>query len=110
MSFTPPRRGLQDIRTLAGRPSGPNQNQRLFMRLCTLEMERERREQEYRVSSERARIAGERVSKLNTEINDILAKIGGDRSAGGVVEPKPDTGVSRHTYGPRRRAVRKDTT
>ncbi len=69
------RRGIQDIRTMAGRPSTPGSNHRAYMRLATLEMERMRREQEYRVAAERADAALNRVNKLQSEIRDIAAMI-----------------------------------
>ena len=70
------RSGLQDIRTMAGRVSGPGGKQRIFMRLATLELERVRREQEYQVASQRARVALERVHKLQAEIDQLIAASG----------------------------------
>ncbi|MEM7629575.1 MAG: hypothetical protein AAF995_01000 [Planctomycetota bacterium] len=94
------RRGLQDIRTLAGRPSGPGQQQRLFMRLCTLEIERARQAEGKRVAAQRAQVAAERLDKLDTEITEILEQIGQRRGVSGAVEPKPQGAGMVHRYGP----------
>ena len=69
------RKGIQDIRTIAGRPTTPGSNHRVYMRLATLEMERMRREQEYRVAAERAEAALNRVNKLQSEIRSIASMI-----------------------------------
>ncbi|GAB4552482.1 MAG: hypothetical protein Tsb0013_14770 [Phycisphaerales bacterium] len=82
------RRGLQDIRTMAGRISGSGGKQRMFMRLATLELERVRREQEYQAASHRARLAWERVQKLQAEIDQIISSTGHSSAQGeGTLRP-----------------------
>ena len=89
MAPTHSRRGLQDIRTMAGRVSSPGGKQRLFMRLATLELERVRREQEYQVASQRARLALERVQKLQGEIDQLIAASGRARIASTDADANP---------------------
>lgn len=93
------RRGLQDIRTVAGRATSPGAKQRDYLRLCTLEMERARREQEYTVAHDRAEAAKRRVDRLQTEINEMIAKIGGPPAAKAEPVIADESIVLEHKYG-----------
>lgn len=100
MPHSAPRRGLQDIRTSAGRPTSPGSNQRIYMRLCTLEMERARRAQEYRIASERAAVAKSRVDRLQAEIEDLIGMLGGPAAVSSARQRDPaGSMVLEHKYG-----------
>ncbi len=75
MTPKPSRRGVQDIRTVAGRVTSPGDAHKRYLRLCTLEMERSRREQERRVAQQRADVARSRIVQLESEIVEILQTI-----------------------------------
>lgn len=101
----PSRRGVQDIRTYAGRATAPGSKHRTYVRLSTLEMERTRRQHEYETAQARADIARERVQKLETEINELVASLNGDvvpAKPAQMVDPKP--GSVSHAYGVKRAA------
>jgi len=72
---TAARRGLQDIRTNAGRVTAPGNNQRAYMRLCTLEMERQRRQHEHAIAAQQAATAKERLDKLEREMAELTTFI-----------------------------------
>ena len=102
------RRSLQDIKTVAGRMTAPGSRQRLYLRLCTLEMERQRREQEYTFASQRAEAAKRRVDRLQAEIDEIAEQIAPERRAP-LTEVAPEVGgFVEHRYGAvrKQRAVR----
>jgi hypothetical protein len=69
-------KGLQDMRTsaayLSGKP-GEVEAHKLHMRLCVLEMERHRRDQERRVALERAAKCEARCRVLDQEVRSLLA-------------------------------------
>jgi len=68
-------KGLQDMRTSAGYLSGKNgqvEAHKLHMRLCVLEMERHRRDQERRVALERANKCEARCRVLDEEVRALL--------------------------------------
>ena len=71
------KRGVQDIRTMAGRVGHGGQRHKAYLRLCTLEMERVRREQEYTSASARAKTARARMDMLDSEISALLSQFGG---------------------------------
>lgn len=75
--FAKPRtlKGLQDMRTSASYLSGKNgkiESHKLHMRLCVLEMERHRRDQERRVALERAAKCEARCRVLDEEVRALL--------------------------------------
>lgn len=75
--YTPPRtlKGLQDMRTSASYLSGKAgevEAHKLHMRLCVLEMERHRRDQERRVALERAAKCEARCRVLDEEVRALL--------------------------------------
>lgn len=104
------RRGIQDIRTYAGRATAPGSNHKKYVRLSTLELERTRRQHEYDTAQARADIAKERVAKLEAEIAEIMGAVAGPSDG---VPPPPAAGrgldpgrVSvKHTYGVSRASV-----
>jgi hypothetical protein len=68
-------KGLQDMRTSAAALSGSGTDvlpHKLHMRLCALEMERYRRDQERNVALERARRCEARVAAIETEVRALL--------------------------------------
>lgn len=91
-----PTRGIRDIRTNAS-ASGfvealPH---KLHMRLCSLEMERYRRDQERKVALQRAAKCEERCRQIEGEVRAIMDTINGrlNESAGGN-EPAAAPAVS----------------
>ncbi|MEL7484610.1 MAG: hypothetical protein AAFN41_09665 [Planctomycetota bacterium] len=111
----PPRRGVQDIRTYAGRSTSPGSNQKRFARLSALEMERVRRMHEYETAQARADIARERVQKLAAEINEIVREVSGHREsqatgAKGGAMIDPERVAIKHAYGVTGRAVKQACT
>jgi hypothetical protein len=101
----PSRRGVQDIRTYAGRATAPGSTHRTYIRLSTLEMERTRRQHEFDTAQARADLAWERVRKLEAEIAELIASLGGRVNAvkpAQMVDPKP--GSLNHAYGVKRAA------
>jgi len=101
------RRGVQDIKSHAGRPTSPGAQHRLYIRLSTLEMERSRREQEYETARARAELARSRVARLEEEIRELVTQISGRHlapahAARPVDEPAEPSSVH-HTYGASRR-------
>ncbi|MEM7621575.1 MAG: hypothetical protein AAF235_00040 [Planctomycetota bacterium] len=97
------RKGVQDIKSHAGRPTSPGAEHRLYIRLSTLEMERSRREQEFEGASARAELARSRVVRLEQEIQELVAKIS-ERyrvaPAAAVTERiESDAQHMHHTYG-----------
>jgi hypothetical protein len=107
MPPTTNRRGLQDIRTNAGRVTTPGGKQRAYLRLCTLEMERQRRDQEHRAAAQQARIAAERVAKLQREMDEIIATLSPQQqhAARNAINQPPNTPTLpeplTHHYGPK---------
>lgn len=100
----PARKGLQDIKTHAGRPTAPGSNHRTYIRLSTLEMERMRRQQEFEAAQARADAARSRVERLDAEIAELIALIAratGTRGPAPKAEQPPPAGAIAHSYGAR---------
>ena len=95
----PARRGIQDIRTYAGRSTAPGASHKNYIRLSTLEMERTRRQHEYEAAQARADIAKERVAKLEAEIAQIVGSLGGSRPIKPQQMIEPTRGALDHAYG-----------
>lgn len=71
-------KGLQDMRTTAAAVSGKGPGvapHKLHMRLCALEMERFRRDQERRVALERAAKCEARCRALEAEVHQLMEVI-----------------------------------
>ena len=109
MAAKPSRKGVQDIRTVAGRSTSPGSTHKRYLRLCTLEMERSRREQERRVAQERADVAKSRVDQLESEIFEILQTIE-TPSVSAVHAEAIDTTADHVTHSYGARAPRKEAT
>lgn len=71
-----PRRGLRDIRTLAGRSDQLALPYRAYMQITCLEMERVRRNQEKRSASQRIAIIDARLQEVETEKAVLLQSVG----------------------------------
>jgi len=70
-------RRLANLRGVAGRPTnGARFPHEIYMRLCCLEMERFRREQEQSVAVTRARKCVERCHVIEMEVQELLRSIG----------------------------------
>ncbi|MGD0460936.1 MAG: hypothetical protein ABSB74_00460 [Tepidisphaeraceae bacterium] len=68
---------LADLRSIAGRPANAAKfPHEIYMRLCCLEMERFRREQEQSVAVTRARKCVERCRHIEMEVQELLRFIG----------------------------------
>ena len=70
-------RRLANLRGVAGRhTNGTKFPHEIYMRLCCLEMERFRREQEQSVAVTRARKCVERCRHIEMEVQELLRSIG----------------------------------
>ncbi|MGD0541862.1 MAG: hypothetical protein ABSB33_10125 [Tepidisphaeraceae bacterium] len=70
-------RRLASLRSVAARPTnGAKFPHEIYMRLCCLEMERFRREQEQSVAVTRARKCMERCHHIEMEVQELLRSIG----------------------------------
>jgi hypothetical protein len=70
-------RRLANLRGVAGRPTnGARFPHEIYMRLCCLEMERFRREQEQSVAVTRARKCMDRCRRIEMEVQELLRSIG----------------------------------
>jgi hypothetical protein len=68
---------LAEMRSIVGRPTnGAKFPHEIYMRLCCLEMERFRREQEKTVAVTRARKCVERCRRIEMEVQGLLRSIG----------------------------------
>jgi hypothetical protein len=86
-------KGLQERKTTATFMGGGNVlPHKLHMRLCALEMERHRRDQERRVALERARKCHERCEAIETEVRAILEVIQ-NRAPLPELKPRPARGA-----------------
>jgi len=74
--MTIPRRGLRDIRTLAGRSDQLALPYRAYMQITCLEMERVRRNQEKRSASQRIAIIDARLQEVEAEKAVLLQSVG----------------------------------
>jgi plasmid stabilization system protein ParE len=105
----PTRKGLQDIRTHAGRSTAPGSSHRTYIRLSTLEMERTRRQQEFEAAQARADAAKARVQRLEAEIAEIVAAISNGTPVPPPRElPNPHLISVKHAYGVSRRVPETD--
>ncbi|MEL6499005.1 MAG: hypothetical protein AAF937_01775 [Planctomycetota bacterium] len=102
----PARRGLQDIRSYAGRDTSPGAEHKKYVRLSVLEMERARRQHEYEAARSRADMALARVQRLEGEIAEIIDAV---RGVSGTAAAECDSNGEvhrrvevKHTYGARR--------
>lgn len=95
-------RGLQEMRTSAGAigtaSNAATMPHKLHMRLCSLEMERYRREQERRVAMERADKCEARCRAIESEVRTLLAAINAQNTMH-TVEPKTIVGPRGATRG-----------
>ena len=74
--MTIPRRGLRDIRTLAGRSDQLALPYRAYMQISCLEMEKARRNQEKRSASQRIAIIDARLQEVEAEKAVLLQSVG----------------------------------
>jgi hypothetical protein len=85
--FTGKIRRLADMRSISGRCSnGTKFPHEIYMRLCCLEMERFRREQEQSAAAARARKCVERCHTIEVEVQVLLRSIGQVPVPGAVTE------------------------
>ena len=80
-------RGLQDIRTIAGKPDINNEPYRAYMRIAGIEMEKARRSKERESALNRVRNIEARFKEIEVEKGTLLKALGGRRSG-------PTLGVS----------------
>ncbi len=84
-------RRLAELRSIVGRPTnGAKFPHEIYMRLCCLEMERFRREQEQTVAVTRARKCVERCRRIEMEVQELLRSIG-QAPAAGAAAVRADT-------------------
>lgn len=74
--MTIPRKGLRDLRTLAGRTDQLALPYRAYMQITCLEMERVRRNQERRSASQRIAIIDARLKEAEAEKAALLQSVG----------------------------------
>jgi hypothetical protein len=92
-------RGVNDIRTRSGHsPARSDPAHKTHMRLCCLEMERARREEEKRQAMERAARCDERLGKIDSEVQRLLATLGAATTA--RLRPEGETGESNAPAAP----------
>lgn len=83
-------KGSTDIRTWTGKSASSRElKYKMHMRLCCLEMEKHRREQERKAAMDRVNRCDSRVAQIDAEVESLLALI-----AGFVPGPKTITGSS----------------
>ena len=90
-----PRRGLSDLRTVAGRSDTQIPAHKAYLRISFLELERARREQEIRSYSDRFDIIRARFREINAEIADIHASLDGSAPRARAVQAPPRSPVGR---------------
>jgi hypothetical protein len=73
-------RGLQDIRTIAGKPDIANEPYRAYMRITVLEMEKTRKNKERESALHRVRNIEERFKEIESEKGELLEALGDRRS------------------------------
>ncbi len=92
-------RRLASLRSVAVRPTnGTKFPHEIYMRLCCLEMERFRREQEQSVAVTRARKCMERCHHIEMEVQELLRSIGQASLIGadsGGDDTRPEAGPAR---------------
>jgi flagellar motility protein MotE (MotC chaperone) len=79
-------RGLQDIRTIAGKPDIINEPYRAYMRITAIEMEKARKNKERQSALQRVRSIEERFKEIEAEKGALLEALGDRTSA-----PPPGT-------------------
>jgi hypothetical protein len=72
-----PSRGLNDLRTLAGRSDTQIPAHKAYLRISFLELERARRMQEIRTARARFDTIEGRFREIDAEISDILGSLNG---------------------------------
>jgi hypothetical protein len=83
-TMAPPKRtirGLQDIRTLAGRPDIINEPYRTYMRITAIEMEKARKNKERESALHRVGIIEARVKEIDAEKKGLLEMLGDQNPA-----------------------------
>jgi flagellar motility protein MotE (MotC chaperone) len=80
-------RGVQDIRTIAGKPDIINEPYRAYMRITAMEMEKARKSKERESALHRVRNIEERFKEIEAEKEKLLEALGNRRSG-------PTPGVS----------------
>ncbi|MEO0512556.1 MAG: hypothetical protein AAF108_06620 [Planctomycetota bacterium] len=99
------RKGLQDIKTSAGRVTSPGPTYKPYIRLSVLEMERVRRNQEAEIFQAKADAARSRVDRLDSEIAEIVRNIASphatnrDHAQGSDTLHEPGLVAIKHAYG-----------
>jgi hypothetical protein len=73
MKSSVPRRGMQDIRTMSERTSDADNPQRKYLALAMLELEKARRKEEKRSSSQRVASIDQRLTDITAEQTELLA-------------------------------------
>jgi hypothetical protein len=73
-------RGLQDIRTIAGKPDIINEPYRAYMRLTAIEMEKARKNKERESALHRVRNIEARFKEIEAEKGALLEALGDRRS------------------------------
>ncbi len=81
-----PSRGLNDLRTLAGRSDTQIPAHKAYLRISFLELERARRMQEIRTARARFDAIEGRFREIDTEISDILGSLDGSSPRAHPVE------------------------
>lgn len=66
-------RGVQDIRTISGKPDIVNEPYRAYMRITALEMEKARKTKEKESALDRVRTIESRVKEIEAEKASLLA-------------------------------------
>ena len=90
-----PRRGLSDLRTLAGRSDKQIPAHKAYLQISFLELERARREQEIRSYSDRFDIIRARFREIDGEIADIHASLDGSAPRARAVQAPHRSPVGR---------------
>jgi hypothetical protein len=87
---------LANLRGVAGRSAnGARFPHEIYMRLCCLEMERFRREQEQSVAVTRARRCVERCRHIEMEVRQLLRSIGQVPMTGGAEDDEATEAAAR---------------
>jgi hypothetical protein len=96
-------RGLQDIRTIAGKPDIVNEPYRAYMRITVLEMEKARKDKERESALHRVQNIEERFKEIEAEKDSLLDALGHRNSGnhpgeGRNVEAKPGLGPGKGVF------------
>jgi hypothetical protein len=90
-------RGVQDIRTISGKPDILNEPYRAYMRITAIEMEKARKNKERESALHRVRNIEARFKEIEAEKEKLLEAVG-DRRSG----PIPDASGEGTTAPPHR--------